>query len=252
MPREGNDSKANEYDELKEIPKWARRYAQNRTVPVLVILGVSLLGSGVFAGLGFLIVWAAINNQRVLAGASAVLLSGFTVWWMWFAFVGASRIIQRISERLYRGEGNVSMQGTAEPCLQGPPRLVAFLLAFCVMAHVLLGLVGLLQIEYMQPVSALYMVPFMAYLSVKMRGVGSPFMLLWPLLYGLHAILLVAGAPIYFRGVYTMLNIFIPTAGYGFLAALTGHVYSRVALRRLRQLAASSESSNNAAGRNND
>lgn len=240
MAREANDWKEEDYADAREIPKWARRYAQNRTIPVLVALGIFLLGFGVFAGLSYLTARAAKNDQRILAGASAVLLSGFAAWWMWFAFVGGSRIIQRISQRLYRAEGNVSLGGTVEIPLQKVPHGPVFFLLFCVMAHVMLGLVGLLRIEYMQPTSALYVIPFLVYLSVKLRGVGSPFMLLWPLLYGLHAILLVAGAPIYFSGPYTILNMFIPTAGYGFLAALTAHIYSRMALRRLRRLAASS------------
>ena len=105
----------------------------------------------------------------------------------------------------------------------------------------MLGLMGFLPIKLMQPISAVYVVPFMVYLSIKLRGVGSPFMLLWPLLYGLHAILLVAGAPIYFGGKLEALNVLIPMPGYGLIAALTGHIYSRFALKKLRRISASPE-----------
>ena len=70
-------------------------------------------------------------------------------------------------------------------------------------------------------------------------------MALWPALYALHAILLVVGAPIYFEDPYTILNMLVPTAGYGIAAAVAGHVYSRFALRRLRRLAATAERSSN-------
>ena len=76
------------------------------------------------------------------------------------------------------------------------------------------------------------------YLSYRLRKVSSPFMLLWPVLYGLHAILLAAGAPIYFGGNLEILNMLVPTAGYGLLSAVAGHIYSRFALRNLRRLAA--------------
>jgi hypothetical protein len=60
--------------------------------------------------------------------------------------------------------------------------------------------------------------------------------LLWPALYAAHAILIVAGAPIVFSSPWDSLNMVVPTIGYGLLAALVGHFYSRVALRRLKSL----------------
>jgi len=98
-----------------------------------------------------------------------------------------------------------------------------------------------LPIRYMQPVSALYAVPFLVYIGIALRGIGSPFMWLWPALYGIHAILLVAGAPIHFGGKWEALNMLVPVVGYGLVAALAGHIYSRIALRRLKVLAGSPE-----------
>jgi hypothetical protein len=85
----------------------------------------------------------------------------------------------------------------------------------------------------MQPVSALYVVPFLVVLGIVIRPASSPFMFLWPVLYALHAILIVAGAPI---RVGNGLDIFIAIAGYGLLAGLAAHAYSRYALRKLRRL----------------
>ena len=62
-------------------------------------------------------------------------------------------------------------------------------------------------------------------------------MLLWPGLYALHAILIVAGAPIVFTGAWEGLNMLLPVAGYGLLAGLAGHIYSRFALRKLKDAA---------------
>lgn len=62
-------------------------------------------------------------------------------------------------------------------------------------------------------------------------------MLLWPFLYGLHAILVVAGVPIQFSDAWSILNMLIPTVGYGMLASLASHSYNRLALRKLKRLA---------------
>ena len=166
-----------------------------------------------------------------------LVLCAFAVWWLWFSFVGGTRIMRQISERLYRGEGSVSVGLPLGPEATRPPAtLIGFVFMFCVLASVGLGLLGFLPSRYMQPISALYVVPFMLYLGWKQRAAGSPFMLLWPLLYGIHAILIAAGVPISRGPVFDM---FFPVVGYGLVAGLSGHIYSRIALRRLRSLTSS-------------
>lgn len=55
-----------------------------------------------------------------------------------------------------------------------------------------------------------------------MRPTLGPIYLLWPTLYGIHAILVVAGTPIQFEGQWASLNLLIPTIGYGMLTGLVG------------------------------
>ena len=219
---------------LRQIPMWARRYAQNRTLPVAVNLVLFLAGFAVFGGLSYLIGWAYKSGERALAGVAIVLLSGFAVWWLWFCFFGAARVMPRIAQRLYRGEGSVQVGETSEPMTHGTPPVGVFVFMFCVLTSVVLGVFGFIPLRHMQPVSAIYTVPFLCYLWAKVGKAGSPFMLLWPALYAIHAILLVAGAPIRFEGPYETLNMLLPVAGYGLVATLAGHIYSRYALRRLQ------------------
>jgi len=251
MARDTNPPVRKAEDDLREIPKWARRYAQNRALPVVVFLVIFAVESCVFGGLFLLTVWAYVEDKRVLAAASMLVLCGSVVWLLWFGFIGGDRIIRSITERLYQGDGGVSVgacAGIGES--KGPPLLVVFVFMFCALASVGLGLLGFLPIRYMQPVSALYVVPFLCYLGMKMRriGAGSPFMFLWPGLYGIHAILDVAGVPVRFWGDFHALDILAPMIGYGLIATLAAHIYGRVALRRLRALAASSGPGNAADG----
>ena len=244
MARDTNPPVRKAEDDLREIPKWARRYAQNRTLPVVVSLVIFAVASCLVGGLSYLTAWAYVKDKRVLAGASMLVLCGFAVWWLWFTFIGAARIMRSIGERLYRGDGSVSVGACAGSEESKGPPLVAFVVMFCALASVGLGLLGLYPIRLLQPVSALYVVPSACYIGLKVRHVGSPFMLLWPALYAIHAVLLVVGVPI---GMGPMLDVFFPVIGYGLIAALAGHIYSRVALRRLRRLAASPESQQEAA-----
>ena len=237
MEHNGDRNMAARDQDVREIPKWVRRYAQNRALPVVALLCIFVAFSGAIGGLSCLTMWAAIRGYHALAAVSGLLLCACIVVLAWFSFVGGAGVIMRISRWLYRGEGDVLV----DPWLQAASRTriqVPFLLMFCISAEMVLGLIGLFPIRLMQPISAIYMVPFMVWLGCKLRNVGSPFMFLWPLLYGLHAILLVAGAPIYFEDRLELLNMLIPTAGYGLLSALAAHVYSRFALRKLRRLAA--------------
>jgi hypothetical protein len=89
----------------------------------------------------------------------------------------------------------------------------------------------------MQPVSALYVVPFLVFLYLWQRPIISSLALLWPILYAIHAILVVAGVPIQFGKPWIFLNMLIPVFGYGFLTYMIGHLYSRYALRRLKTAA---------------
>ena len=243
-------------DEVREIPKWARRYAQNRTLPVLVFLVICVAGWAVFAGLSLLTGFAYLFGLRVLAIASMTALCAFTAFWIWFSFFGAAPLIDRISQWLYRREGSVTIgiPQVGFPQVGFPPKaehkrllLVAFVYMFCVLAGVGLGFMEVYPMSLIQPASALYVVPFLCYLGWRLRAhrIGSPFMFLWPMLYAIHAVLMVAGAPISMGPMFDML---VPIFGYGFLSALAAHLYSRIALRRLRHLGVGSDSGQPAQG----
>lgn len=147
--------------------------------------------------------------------------------------------MEEFGKRLYAKEGNVAVAPEKGPY---PPRVPPMLMVgfmVCVFTSIVLGVLGYIPIRYMQPVSALYCVPFLVILSFLMRPAVGRLALLWPALYGLHAILIVAGVPILMTGKWEGLNVLIPVAGYGLLSGLVGHLYSRYALRRLKRAARS-------------
>ncbi len=244
--KQNNKSHHQNSEKLKEIPKWTHKYAQNRTFPVLIALVINLC---LFAGIaipsyfggkayrsGNLVLFWICNS--VLAVTMVSLFFFCVPKW-------GGRLIERISRRLYGKEGVV----TLAPQIRTKKHkwlglVVALVFACCVVGSVQLGTRGYIPIEYMQPVSALYVVPFLVFLTIWQRPVVGPLSLLWPTLYALHAILIVAGVPILFHKSWTALNMLIPIAGYGILCGLLGHLYSRYALKKLKTAAHLQENSN--------
>ncbi len=241
-----NKSQDQNTERLKEIPKWTRIYAQNRTIPFLISMAI------------FLLLFLGISGPSYLAGKTYRAGNMFAFWICIFVLVMAyvaliylcvpkwgGKFIERISRRLYGKEGVITL---APQIRTKKHKWLGFVVglgfACCVVGSVKLGIHGYLPIEYMQPISALYVVPFLVFLGIWQRPIVGPLSMLWPILYALHAILVVAGVPIQFSQPWMLLNMLIPVAGYGILCGLLGHIYSRFALRKLKRLAKAAEGNN--------
>ena len=222
--------------EIRQLPTWARRYADNRALPQLVLM--------LALGIVFLSIFWSIPMAVQAHRAGQTLR--FAVWLGLGIVSSAANVFfsiylsipsrakwadQTLRAWLYRAEGRVTPE--VKPADSSPARFVVPLLfGACVLAQVVFG--GQIPDRYLQPVSALYVIPFMLYIVFSGNAAGVLAMVLWPTLYTLHAILLLAGAPIVFSGDRAFLNLLIPLAGYGALSFLAAHLYSRIALRRLR------------------
>lgn len=226
-------------DQLRDIPRWTRRYAKNRTLYLLVSLGIFLAGAGLSYAVIRLNVYAYRSENLPLTWITLVAVWVFLGALLWFTFWGARRFVPGLTKWLYRGEGRVSVDGAETGVSPRVPALSGLVMLLLLVGQLLLTQRGLLPLRYAQPISAVYAVPCMLYVGRKLRAQPrSPFMFLWPVLYGLHGLLILAGVPISFGGERAIFDIFWMVPAYGFIAALAGHIYSRLALRRLRTLAA--------------
>ena len=115
--------------------------------------------------------------------------------------------------------------------------VVALVVCVCTIGTMHLYMDGYISVKYPLPVSALSFVPFLVFQYVLQRPRLGPLVLISPILYTIHAILIIAGVPIFFTGNLCMLSICIPLFGYSFLAYLVGHLYSRYALKKLKGIA---------------
>lgn len=226
-----------ELEEAQQLQQWARRYAQNRSLPVAVGLLVYVL---LVLAISVPSYWGGIayraGNTTLLVGCLAVLsVAVAATFYLAVPRWGGWRLHQ-LANWLYAGEGQVaiSMPRTGRTWLI---TTIAIAFGICVVGSVILGLMGYLPTDkYMQPISALYVVPFLTALHFLMRPAVGFIALLWPLLYALHAVLILAGAPIAFVAPWESLNMLVPIAGYGLLTSLVGHIYSRWALHSVRAI----------------
>jgi hypothetical protein len=226
-------------ESLREVAALTRKYARHRTIPMLVNSAIFILGC------------IAIGVPAYLAGAagraghalSAIVLCGISLLSCaaWLILTLPPRglrfwgeLVEKISDRLYSGEGQVTPAAPERASSRRVDWFVVILFFTCLTANVLLGIFNLIPVRYWLPASALYNVPFLVWICV--RGKRPPIFYLWPFLYAVHAALIVAGTPVLSQDNLFPLNICIATFGYGILTALIGHLYSRVALARLKRL----------------
>jgi hypothetical protein len=226
-------------DDPREIAKWATRYARSRTIPflvqwVFVILLVAPIGAS-----SYLMVKAYYTGHVMWLWLCLGLLAATLLMVAWFAlprFGGDP--VTRLSEWFYRKEGHASYSGGDDEERWRKSHMFHLLTAGLVIFHFLVALLvtyRYVPVLYMQPMSALYMSPFLAMMAWRQRlGFWAH---LWPLLYFLHAVVVTTVYPFSFKGQVALLNIVVPVFGYGLISMIVGHFYSRFALYKLKSLA---------------
>ena len=244
-----NESRIENAEKLKEIPKWTRKYAQNRTLTYLVLMAMAML-FGMFAAalVGFPLALAVIGFRKgnmvlgcvgiaVLVVALVAILIVLIIFISRFGGKNRGLIDQIIDRWIYGKEGTASMP---LPKITKKMRGLDYLLGAIGLVFMLgvnfLCMMGYIAFKYQQPLMALYFVPAFVFEYFLLRPKVGPVVLLCPILYAIHAILILAGVPIFFTGNLGVLNMPIPLIGYMFLAYVIGHLYSRYALKKLRGL----------------
>ena len=237
-------------EKLKEIPKWTRRYAQNRTLTILVLMVMTMLFGAFFAALiGFPLILAAAGFRKgnIILGCVGivVLVAGLVACFKCLLilnrkFGGKNRglLVRLLDQRIYGKEGTVS---TPQPKLSKTKKcldiFVGIVSIVCFLGSMELAMIGYLPVKYLLPFMALFVVPLGLYQYFTLWPRLGPVLLIYPILYAIHAILIIAGLPIFFTGIFAVpLNMLVPIT-YNLLAYVIGHLYSRYALKKLKTTA---------------
>jgi len=236
-------------EKLKQIPKWSRRYAQNRTLTILVlIVMIGLFSMLIAAIVGFLLALTVTGFRKgnIILGCVGVavfivVLAALAKFYIFiFAKFGGKNkgLLDQIIDRwIYGREGIASMP---QPKLTKKRKFLdifaGIVYMVCLIGCMELGMLGYIPVKYLLPLMALFVVPFGVYQYFVLRPRLGPVLLIFPILYAVHAILIIAGVPIYFTGTFAVpLNLLLPLI-YTLLAYIIGHLYSRYALKKLKSL----------------
>ncbi len=225
-------------EDPRALVLWTRRYAKSRTMSflvqwVIIVIMVLLIG---LAATVTNRAYVEGNALRYWASVSAMVAAILVLVWFSTSNWGG-RLIWRVTSWLYRHEGYVAY--SEERPLSTRRWWMTVLGGGLVVYHLagaLLVSFHYLELRHMQPFSALYMAPFLMFM-VYWQRLGF-WAWIWPVLYALHAVLLLSGvALLQFQGEWQLLNMVIPVLGYGLISILAGHLYSRFALYKLKKLA---------------
>ena len=107
------NNKLQDTEKLKEIPKWTRKYAQNRTLTILVLLAMTCLIGMIITVPVMCLIVAFQKGSMILAGVGIVVLVPVMIFYVIFLlkFGGKNRglIDQMIDQWIYGREGTASM-----------------------------------------------------------------------------------------------------------------------------------------------
>lgn len=219
-----------------EIIQWTRRYARSRTIYFLVQWFLIVFVICIIGLVASLTQQAYTAGNKALFYTSVVFLVIAFFFFMWISISQwTAELVWQVTQWFYGKEGFVSPDEKKRS--KTLPRWVIALIGLMLVYHILAALLisfRYLSLQYLQPFSAVALVPVLCIL-IYYQDLGF-WAWLWPILYGLHAILLLCDVPISFPAPWYLLNIMIPIFGYGFIAILVGHIYSRYALWRLKSI----------------
>ena len=234
-------------EKLKEIPKWTRKYTQNRTLTILVLLVMTALFGILVAALFTFPLALAVKGFRkgnivsgcvgtvILIAVLAALVKFYIYIFAKFGGKNKGLIDLKLDRWIYGREGFASMP---QPKLTKKRKyldiIVGIVYMVCLIGSMNLAMSGYIEVKYLLPLMALFVVPFGVYQYFILRPRLGPVLLIFPVLFTIHATLIIAGVPIFFTGTFAVpLNMLLPLI-YTLLVFMLGHLYSRYALKKLK------------------
>ena len=212
-------------EKLKEIPKWARRYAENRTVLLIVWMTVRLgLLGAVFLG-----VYCFLKGRFILGAIMMVLYVA--------TFIYLLLTYDRHEARYFTKTGIPQSES-----VQQIRKFLPLPLILSVVIIVIMEQRGVFPAHLRVPISAAFICPLLIFANWRWAR-GSFIGYLWATLYGAWAIAILFKVPIltFSEGGVRLLNpgdemhLAVPVTGL--ITGLVAYIYSRYALKKLRMMA---------------
>ena len=219
--------KSAEMEKLKEIPKWARRYAESRTIPMIVrLLVVLALTAAVFFS-----VYCFLHKRVLLA---SIMMGVYVVGFVCFLLLDGF-----CSARYYAKSG----LGESKSVKQITKYLALPLIGLCFVS-VILEQRGVFPEHLRVPISASFCCTLLIFGNWRWAR-GSFVGYLWAGLYGAWAIAILFRVPVLtFPGRWAGMEIAVAIPLTGLVTGLIVHIYNRYALKRLKEVTHLNEAGN--------
>ena len=230
--KQHNKSQDQDTEKLKEIPKWARRYAESRTAPLIIFSLIFI----VLFGVVFLGIYCFLKGKFILAAIMMVLyVAGF----LYFVIKW-----DRHEARYYTKTGIPQSEGIKQIRKYMPLPLILF-----VVIDVIMEQRGVFLPYLRVPISAVYVCPLLIFANWRWAR-GSFIGYLWAGLYGAWAIAIVLKIPLLTfseDGIRQLkpgdeMSLAVPVTGL--ITGLVAYIYSRYALKKLKTTAHLQENNN--------
>jgi len=217
-------------EKLKEIPKLARCYAENRTAPLIIF---SLVFIALF-GVVFLSVYCFLSDRFILAAIMDVL---YIATFIYFIITWDKHEIRYFTK-------------TGIPQSESVKQIRKFLplpLILCIVISVIMEQCGVFSAHLKVPVSALYVCPLLIFANWRWAR-GSFIGYLWAALYGAWAIAIIFNVPLLTVSGNGKMKpgdeMYLAVPVTGLITGLIAYVYSRYALEKLKRTAHLRENNN--------
>ena len=230
--KQNNKSHDQNTEKLKEIPKWARRYAESRTVPLIIFSFIFIV---LFGGVS-LAVYCFLKGNFILAATMMLLyVAGFiyfVVTW------------DRHEARYYTKTGIPQSES-----LQQIRKFLPLPLILFVVIDVIMEQYGIFPAHLSVPISAVYVCPLLIFANWRWAK-GSFIGYLWAGLYGAWAIAILLKVPVltFSEGGIRQLKpgdeMYLAAPVTGLITGLIAYIYSRYALKKLKTAAHLQEDTN--------
>ena len=221
-----------EMEKLKEIPKWTQKYAESRTVPLIIFSIVFLALFGMVS----LSVYCFLKSKFILATTMMALYGAGFIY-----FVITS---DRHEARYFTKTGIPQSQSVQQIRKFLPLPLILF-----VVISVIMEQRGVFPHHLSVPISAVYICPLLIFANWRWAK-GSFIGYLWAGLYGGWAIAILFKVPFltFSEGGVRLMNpgdeMYLAVPVTGLITGLAAYIYSRYALKKLKTTAHLQENTN--------
>jgi len=212
-------------EELENLGRLVDRYAQSRSLGLLLFVALVIIGTVVSVVLMQLLFW---KTTWWLAAIVILLLAGVTVVGLWLMF----RVFPRYERRFYNKEGQIELKQKKVSIWACVAYMVGLL------GPVTLNAVEIMPVRWALTLALVSLGFFVFYASGKEKN--RPLGVVFCVLLLLEAAVMAAGVPTPFSGKGWLYSCFVALmiyiAGASLITALVVHIYNRKILRKIKEM----------------